>query len=103
MARGHRRNTSIVLAAVHGLSGLFRAVSAAEPSLFRPLPPPVPVPNNPSRFCGRTAKCTCSVPFPTVSLQRQVVSVFAVAACVHLRGEPVSSYFSMACCSVVSH
>ena len=31
-------NTSIVLAAVHGLSGLFRAVSAVKPSLFRPLP-----------------------------------------------------------------
>ena len=42
MARGHRLNTSIVLAAVHGLSGLFRAVSAVEPSLFRPLPPPPP-------------------------------------------------------------
>ena len=39
MARGHRLNISIVLAAVHGLSGLFRAVSAVEPSLFRPLPP----------------------------------------------------------------
>ena len=39
MARGHRLNTSIVLAAVHGLSGLFRAVSEVEPSLFRPLPP----------------------------------------------------------------
>ena len=39
MARGHRLNTSIVLAAVHGLSGLFRAVSAVEPSLSRPLPP----------------------------------------------------------------
>ena len=39
MARGHRLNTSNVLAAVHGLSGLFRAVSAVEPSLFRPLPP----------------------------------------------------------------
>ena len=38
MARGHRFNTSIVLAAVHGL-GLFRAVSAVEPSLSRPLPP----------------------------------------------------------------
>ena len=38
MARGHRRNTSIVLAAVHGLSGLFRAVSAVESSLCRPLP-----------------------------------------------------------------
>ena len=49
MARGHRLNTSIVLTAVHGLSGLFRAVSAVEPSLFRPLSP---VPNKPSRFCG---------------------------------------------------
>ena len=38
MARGHRLNTSIVLAAVHGLSGLFRAVPAVEPSLSRPLP-----------------------------------------------------------------
>ena len=41
MARGHRLNTSIVLAAVHGLSGLFRAVSAVEPSLCRPLPAPL--------------------------------------------------------------
>ena len=39
MARGHRLNISIVLAAVHGLSGLFRAVSAVEPSLSGPLPP----------------------------------------------------------------
>ena len=39
MARGHRLNTSIVLAAVHGLSGLFQAVSTVEPSLCRPLPP----------------------------------------------------------------
>ena len=38
MARGHRLNTSIVLAAVHGLSCLFRVVSAVEPSLSRPLP-----------------------------------------------------------------
>ena len=38
MARGHRLNTSIVLAEVHGLSGLFRAVSAVELSLSRPLP-----------------------------------------------------------------
>ena len=44
MARGHRLNTAIVLAAVHGLSGLFRAVSAVEPSLSRPLPPPCPRP-----------------------------------------------------------
>ena len=38
MARGHRLDTSIVLAVVHGLSGLFRAVSAVDPSLCRPLP-----------------------------------------------------------------
>ena len=38
MAREHRLNTSIVLAAVHGLSGLFRTVSAVERSLCRPLP-----------------------------------------------------------------
>ena len=38
MARGHRLNTSIVLAAVHGLSGLYRTVSPVEPSLSRPLP-----------------------------------------------------------------
>ena len=43
MARGHRLNISIALAEVHGLSGLFRAVSAVEPSLFRPLPPPPPL------------------------------------------------------------
>ena len=38
MARGHRLNTSIGLAAVHGLSGLSRTVSAVEPSLSCPLP-----------------------------------------------------------------
>ena len=45
-----------------------------------------------------------SVPFPPVSLQRQVVCL-TVAAGVHvfIRGEPVSSYFSMACCSVVAY
>ena len=60
MARGHRLNTSIVLVAVHGL---FRAVSAVEPSLFRHLPPPPPPPPPPPvpvkhlRFsCGRKAK-----------------------------------------------
>ena len=38
MERGHCLNTSIVLAAIHGLSGLFRVVSAVEPALCRPLP-----------------------------------------------------------------
>ena len=55
MARGNRLNTSIVLAAVHGLSGLFRAVSAVEPSLSRPRPTPLPVLNKQPRFCGRKA------------------------------------------------
>ena len=37
----------------------FGAVSAVEPSLFRHPPPrPCPVPNKPSRFCLRKAKCT---------------------------------------------
>ena len=49
-----------------------------------------------------------SVPFPPVSLQRQVVCLTVAAgvhvcSCVFIRGEPVSSYFSMACCSVVSY
>ena len=34
MVRGHRLNTSTVLAAVHGLSGLFRPVSAVEALLY---------------------------------------------------------------------
>ena len=44
MARGHHLNISIAPAAVHGLSGLFRAVSAVELSLFRSPPPPLPSP-----------------------------------------------------------
>ena len=38
MARGHRLNTSIVLVAVHGLSGLFGRFSWSSLSLSRPLP-----------------------------------------------------------------
>ena len=60
MARGHCLNTSIVLAAVHGLSGLFRAVSAVEPSLFHPLCPPPPpsltLISHLARFCGCKVK-----------------------------------------------
>ena len=58
MARGHRLNTSFVLAAVRGLSGLFRAVSAVEPITLSSLSPLVPVPKQQTRFCGRKAKCT---------------------------------------------
>ena len=54
MARGHRLNTSIVLAAVYGLSGLFRAVSAVEPITLSPSHS-VPVPNRSSRLRGRKA------------------------------------------------
>ena len=53
MARGHRLNTSIVLVAVHGLSGLFRAVSAVEPFTLSSPSHSVPVPNRPSRLRGR--------------------------------------------------
>ena len=52
---GHRLNISIVLAAVHGLSGLFRAVSAVEPFTLSPPSHSVPVPNRPTRLCGRKA------------------------------------------------
>ena len=55
MARGHRLNTSIVLAAVHGLSGLFRAVSAVESFTLSPPSHSVPVPNRPTRLCVRKA------------------------------------------------
>ena len=55
MARGHRLNTAIVLAAVHGLSGPFRAVSAVEPFTLSPPSHSVPIPNRPSRLCGRKA------------------------------------------------
>ena len=52
---GNGLNTSIVLAAVHGLSGLFRAVSEVEPFTLSPPSHSVPVPNRPTRFCGRKA------------------------------------------------
>ena len=42
-------------------------------------------------------------PFPPVSLQRQVVCGCGLCSCGHLRGQPVSSYFSMAYYSVVFH
>ena len=50
MVRGHRLNTSIALAAVHGLSGLFRTVSAVEPFTLSSPSHSVPVPNRPSRL-----------------------------------------------------
>ena len=52
MARGHRLNTSIVLVAVHGLSGLFRAVSAVKPFTLSPPSHSVPIPNRPTHLCG---------------------------------------------------
>ena len=55
MVRGHRLNTSIVLAAVHGLSGLFWAVSTVKPFTHSSPSHSVPVPNRPSHLCGRKA------------------------------------------------
>ena len=56
---------------------------------------------------SKVLKVVCwagSVPFPPVSLLRQVVCLTVAAGVnVFIRGEPVSSYFSMACCSVVSY
>ena len=106
MARGHRLNTSIVLAAVHGLSGFFRAVSAVEPFTLSPLSHSVPVSNRPTRLCGRKATLnqTAASLFPQCPCRgRLFVYCCGRCSCVHLRGEPVSSYFSMACCSVVSY
>ena len=60
MARGHRLNASIVLAAVHSLSGLFREVSAVEPSLFRPIPPTPLSPSLISHLASVDVKQTCT-------------------------------------------
>ena len=54
MAKGHHLNTSIVLAAVHGLLGLpgqcaRSSLQSLPPS--PPPPPPVPVPNKHPCFC----------------------------------------------------
>ena len=63
MARGHRLNTSIVLAAVHGLAGLFLAVSEVELFTLSPPSHSVPVPNRPTRLCGRKATLNLSAGF----------------------------------------
>ena len=55
MARGHRLNTSIVLAAVHGLWSFSGGIRGRAFTLSFP-----PVPNNLNkhpRFCGRKATC----------------------------------------------
>ena len=106
MARGHRLNISIVLAAVHGLSGLFREVSAVEPFTLSPPSHSVPVPNRPTLLCGRKATLnqTAASLFPQCPCRgRLFVYCCGRYSCFHHRGEPVSSYFSMACCSVVSY
>ena len=56
IARGHRLNTSIVLAAVHGLAGLFRAVSAVELSLIIIL---ILFFFSASRFAANQCQCLC--------------------------------------------
>ena len=45
---------------------------------------------------SKVLKVVCwagSVPFPPLSLQRQVVYCCGQCSCVHLNGEPVNSYF----------
>ena len=77
MARGHRLNTSIVLAAVHGLSGLFRAVSAVDPFNLSPPSHSVPVPNRPTRLCGR--KATLNQILRTAGADGQSVDTMIIA------------------------
>ncbi len=106
MARGHRPNTSIVLAAVHGLSGLFRAVFAVEHFTLSSPSHSVPVPNRPTRLCGRKATLnqTAASLFPQCPCKdRLFVCQCGRCSCVHLRGEPVSSYLSLACYSIVCY
>ena len=57
---------------------------------------------------SKVLKVVCwagSVPFPPSVPAEAGCLVYCCSrcSCVHLRGEPVSSYFSMACCSVVSY
>ena len=57
---------------------------------------------------SKVLKVVCwagSVPFPP-SVPAEAGCLFnrcSRCSCVFIRGEPVSSYFSMACCSVVSY
>ena len=55
VARGHRLNISIVLAAVHGLSSLLGGIRGWAFTLSPSPPPPIPIPNKQPRFCGRKA------------------------------------------------
>ena len=92
MARGHRLNTSIVLVAVHGLSGLFRAVSAVEPFTLSPPSHSIPVPNRPTSLCGRKATLnqTAGSLFPKYPCRgRLFVYCCGRCSCVHLRREPI--------------
>ena len=82
MARGHRLNTSIVLAAVYGLSGLFRAVSTAGPFTLSPPSHSVPVPNRPARLCGRKATLNHLRLFQRPTLACWAVPSIATPRCV---------------------
>ena len=134
MARGHRLNTSIVLAAVTVSPVFFRRFLRSSLSLSRPLPTlspslighlasvdvkqdeskhraftlsspshSVPVPYKPSRLRGRKATIKQgSVPFPQCPCRSRLFACCCGrCSCVHLRGEAVSSYFSMACYSIL--
>ena len=55
--RGPHCLNVVVLAVVHGPLGFFEGRSARTSHSLFPPPPPFPVPNKPSRFCGRKATC----------------------------------------------
>ena len=81
MARGHRLNTSIVLAAVHSLSGLFRAVSAVEPFTLSPPSHSDPVPNRPARFCGHKATLNQTV----TGVRAATCAIACINVCAHIK------------------
>ena len=65
MARGHRLNTSIVLAAVHvSLRSFSGGIRGRAFTLSSPYPP-VPIPNKQPRFCGRKAIWSRSQQLPS--------------------------------------
>jgi len=84
------------------VSGLFRAVSAVEPFTLSFPSHSVPVPNRPARLCGKQRIQTAASLFPQCPCRgRLFVCYCGRCSCVYLMGEPVSSYFSMACYSIL--
>ena len=53
-------------------------------------------------YCVKSCVLGRQRPF-SPSVPAEAGCLFTVAASIHLRGEPESSYSSMACCSVISY